>query len=169
MNHDYLWKTDGFPIITENYLEAMKMFTDNYGKQGFLTLFYLLDEDWEQSPSDAVGDLASEMCPYTFKERQPADIATYGDYGLHLAACLKESNKEDTETAYKAAVRMLKFYRDHYAFALDPFLSRFTLTAFQEKFATLEEEAVSLGDWTMLLRRVAEAEAKGALKQYKQS
>ena len=150
----------GFSSRYKMMMEAMKMFSDNYGKQGFLTLFYLLDEDWERAPSNAVGDLASEMCPYTFKERQPADIATYGDYGLQLFACLKESNREDAETAYKAAVRMLKFYRDHYSFALDPFLSRFTLTAFQEKFATLEEEAVSLGDWTMLLRRVAEAEAK---------
>ena len=129
----------------------MKMFTDNYGKQGFLTLFYLLDEDWERAPSNAVGDLASEMSPYTFKNRQPADVATYEDYGMQLAACLKESNKEDAETAYKAAVRMLEFYRDEYAFALDPFLSRFSLTAFQEKFALLEEEAASLGDWTPIL------------------
>lgn len=77
------------------------------------------------------------MCPYTFKDSNSPDPATYGDFIKSLNACYAQTNKEDVFTAHKAAVKFLEMYRDEFGFEIDECIKRLTLDMHKEEFDSL--------------------------------
>ena len=99
-------------------------------KQAFHALYWTLDYQYSQTQSFGLGEIASDMCPYTFKDGNSADPASWYDF----CDCCKEVEKElETEgiqlsaldTAIRCSLRYMRFFHDSFGYDLEEAIKDF--------------------------------------------
>lgn len=109
--------------------------TENFTKRAYLTLYNLLDLRFNKTSNKELGRLLSDMCPYTFKDSNSADPATYEDFLDCLNDCYSETEKMDITTAFKASIKFLEMYRDDFGFEIQKVIDDISLKEYETLFA----------------------------------
>ena len=93
-------------------------------KQAFHALYWTLNDQFSRNPSLGLGEIASDMCPYTFKDGNSADPASWYDF----CDCCKEVEREleaqglelsEVETAFRCGTRYMRFFHDSFGYDLE--------------------------------------------------
>lgn len=105
-----------------------------YKKQSYMALYNIIDKFYRKEKNEFIADLASDMCPYTFKDSNSADPAVYEDFSDCLNSCFAETEKTDITTAFKASIRFLEMYRDEFGFELNDYIERITIDLYKKEF-----------------------------------
>ena len=105
-----------------------------FEKQSYMALYNIIDKFYREDKNDFIANLASDMCPYTFKDSNSADPATYEDFFGCLKACFNETEKTDVDTAFTASIRFLEMYRDEFGFEINDYIKRITIDLYKKEF-----------------------------------
>ena len=108
-----------------------------YEKQSYLALYNIIDKFYTKDKNEFIAELASEMCPYTFKDSISADSAVYEDFSDCLHFCFAESENEDISTAFNASIRFLKMYRDEFGFKIDDYIEQLSIDLYKNEFTKI--------------------------------
>lgn len=107
---------------------------NDFKKQSYLALYNIIDKFYKEDKNEFIAELASEMCPDTFKDSNSADPAVYEDFSDCLNICFTESEKADIATAFKASIRFLEMYRDEFGFELDDYIEQLSIDLYKNEF-----------------------------------
>lgn len=105
-----------------------------YKNQSYIALYNIIDKFYKEGKNEFIADLASDMCPYTFKESNSADPAVYEDFSDCLNFCFAETEKMDITTAFKASIRFLEMYRDEFGFEINDYIERVTIDLYKNEY-----------------------------------
>ncbi|MBR5247020.1 MAG: hypothetical protein IKV25_06610 [Clostridia bacterium] len=108
---------------------------ENFTKRAYLTLFNLLNLRFNNTCDKELRRLLGDMCPYTFKDSNSADPATYEDFLDCLNDCYSETKKMDITTTFKASIKFLEVYRDEFGFAIQKVIDDISLKEYETIFA----------------------------------
>ena len=111
--------------------------SNNFEKQFYIALYNIIDKFYKNDKNEFIAELASEMCPYTFKDSISADSAVYEDFSDCLHFCFAESENEDISTAFNASIRFLKMYRDEFGFEIDNYIEQLSIDLYKQEFEKL--------------------------------
>lgn len=90
-----------------------------------------------EDKNEFIAELASDMCPNTFKDSNSADPAVYEDFSDCLHSCFAETGKTDVDTAFKSSIRFLEMYRDEFGFELNDCIERLKIDLYKKEFEKL--------------------------------
>lgn len=113
------------------------MNSNNFEKQSYIALYNVIDKFYKDDKNEFIAELASEMCPYTFKDSYSADPAVYEDFSDCLNFCFAETGKTDIATAFNASIRFLEMYRDEFGFELDDYIEQLSIDLYKQEFEKL--------------------------------
>lgn len=105
-----------------------------YKNQSYIALYNIIDKFYTEDKNDSISELASDMCPHTFKDSNSADPAVFEDFSDCLNSCFAETEKIDVTTAFKASIRFLEMYRDEFGFELNDCIDRITIDLYKKEF-----------------------------------
>ena len=105
-----------------------------YKNQAYIALYNIVDKFYKEDNNEFIADLASDMCPYTFKDSNSADPAVYEDFSDCLNFCFAETEKMDITTAFKASIRFLEMYRDEFGFEINDYIERLTIDLYKNEY-----------------------------------
>lgn len=105
-----------------------------YKNQAFIALYNIIDKFYKEDKNEFIADLASDMCPYTFKDSNSADPAVYEDFSDCLNNCFSETEKMDVITAFNASIRFLDMYRDEFGFEINEYIEQITFDLYKKEF-----------------------------------
>lgn len=125
-------------VYAKNLIYIMNI---KFKKQSYTALYNIIDKFYAEDKNDFIANLASDMCPGTFKDSNSADPAVYEDFLDCLNFCFAETDKIDVTTAFKAAIRFLEMYRDEFGFEINDYIERITFELYEREFEQVEEYA----------------------------
>lgn len=108
-----------------------------YQKNSYIALYNIIDDFYKKDKNKHIANLASDMCPYTFKDSNSADPATYEDFLDCLNYYYAETEKMDITTAYKASIKFLEMYRDEFGFELNDYIKQITSDLYKKEFENI--------------------------------
>ena len=106
----------------------------NFSQHTFLTLFTLLDKEYEKSKNHSLGSLLGSMNPDLFEESISADPAVYEDFCDCANDNFSKTYTADVRTAYLSAMQFLRKYRDDFGFELDDAIKGISFDVFVREF-----------------------------------
>lgn len=109
-----------------------------YKNQSYIALYNIIDKFYVEDKNEFIAELASNMCPHTFKDSNSADPAVFEDFSDCLNSCFAETEKMDVTTAFKASIRFLEMYRDEFGFELSDYIDRITIDLYKKEFKKRE-------------------------------
>lgn len=113
------------------------MNSNNFEKHAYFALYNIIEKFYTEDKNEFIAELASDMCPYTFKDSDSADPAVYEDFSDCLNFCFAETGKTDIATAFKSSIRFLEMYRDEFGFELNDYIERLTIDLYKREFEKL--------------------------------
>ena len=111
-----------------------------YQKNSYIALYNVIDDYYKKDKNEHIANLASDMCPYTFKDSNSADPATYEDFLDCLNYCYSETEKMDITTAFKASIKFLEMYRDEFGFEIQKVIDDISLKEYETIFTEISKD-----------------------------
>ncbi|MGN0538991.1 MAG: hypothetical protein ACI4KI_03950 [Candidatus Fimenecus sp.] len=105
-----------------------------YKKQSYIALYNIINKFYMEYKNEILAELASDMCPHTFKDSNSADPAVYEDFLYCLNSCFAETGRMDYTTAFNASIRFLEMYRDEFGFEISEYIDRVTIDLYKNEF-----------------------------------
>ena len=105
-----------------------------YKNQSYIALYNIIEKFYTEDNNEVIAELASGMCPHTFKDSNSADPAVYEDFSDCLNSCFAETERMDFATAFNASIRFLEMYRDEFGFELSDYIDRITIDLYKNEF-----------------------------------
>jgi len=89
-------------------------------KEAYYEVFRILDEYWEKTKIDDLGDMLSDMSPYTFKSdvNVSADPAEYEDWKDAWVQIVGEDNEATPKQIFSVALTLLDYYSNDVGYDL---------------------------------------------------
>lgn len=105
-------------------------------KQGYLAMFNILEQYYDSTKNEELGELLGSMNPALFVDSQSADSAMYFDWENIVDKVTIKKSMTSLE-AFQAMILFLKFYQKEFGFKLGWILEELEKkSVFQEKWTS---------------------------------
>ena len=114
-------------------------------KQALLAAYTILDDLYDQIHSEALVSLLSDMNPFVFTDRTPADPATWKEW-ITCAEHIQSGGTLAADNVFKTLVSFLRFNEEQYGYKTNLILKDIQTAAYQKRWDQLLEKAATLKD-----------------------
>ena len=114
-------------------------------KQSYLAAFQILDEIFDDTQNEKLGNLLSGMNPYLFSDSMSADPATWHEW-VSCATAVQGDGKLADNSIFETLVSFLRYNEKEYGYKSDLILKNIQGPSYQERWKKILEKASTLTD-----------------------
>lgn len=114
-------------------------------KQALLAAYTILDDLYDQTKSGTLVGLLSDMNPFVFTDRTPADPATWKEW-ITCSEKVQKGGALTEDNAFQTLVSFLHFNEEQYGYRATWILDNIQTLAYQKRWSQLIEKAAALKD-----------------------
>lgn len=108
-------------------------------QQALFAAFTLLADLYDQTKSDPLRELISDMNPFIFADHTPADPATWSDW-VNCAKAIQGDGNLTDGAIFEALVSFLRYDEKEYGYQSDWILKELQTPAYQKRWEQLLEK-----------------------------
>ena len=114
-------------------------------KQALLAAYTILDDLYDQTKNESLANLLSDMNPFIFTDRTPADPATWSEWVV-CAESIQNGGLLTADNAFQTLNSFLYYNEQQYGYLTTLILDSIQTPSFQHRWNELLDRVVKLKD-----------------------
>ena len=114
-------------------------------KQALFAAYTLLDDLHDQTKSDPLRELLSDMNPFIFTDHTPADPATWSEW-MNCATSIQDDGNLTDEAIFETLASFLNYNEGEYGYQSDLILKDIQTPLYQKRWEQLLEKVSTYTD-----------------------